>query len=180
MLISLRCSCGRALKLKEELAGKKVRCPQCQAVLTVRLPKPEVDPEDLALEVLAAEEPENELARRPSAKEAIQREVPEDRPAPRRPSPEAIAPRPVSRDDRKSKSRPKLRREDSRSGPSVSFEEGWFGSINAGVVGGLLMMLIAVVWLVVGLAAGWIFFYPVILFFIGIFAVLKGAFGGGD
>jgi predicted lipid-binding transport protein (Tim44 family) len=64
--------------------------------------------------------------------------------------------------------------------PRVAFEEGWFGSLNAGVVGGALMMLIAVVWFVGGLFAGILFFYPPILFVIGIIAMVKGMFGGGD
>ena len=42
------------------------------------------------------------------------------------------------------------------------------------------MMLIAVVWFVGGLFAGILFFYPPILFVIGIIAMVKGMFGGGD
>jgi hypothetical protein len=60
----------------------------------------------------------------------------------------------------------------------VAFEEGWFGSLNAGVVGGLLMVLIAAVWFFVGLACGILFYYPPILFVIGLVAIAKGAFGG--
>lgn len=50
--------------------------------------------------------------------------------------------------------------------------EGW--GINAGIGGGAVMMLIAVVWFVVGLFAGWIFFYPPILFIVGLIAFFKG------
>jgi hypothetical protein len=57
----------------------------------------------------------------------------------------------------------------------VAFEEGWFRSVNAGWAGGLLMILIAVVWFVGGLAIGRIFFYPPVLFVIGIIAIAKGA-----
>ena len=63
-------------------------------------------------------------------------------------------------------------------GPSVSFEQGWFGSTNAGVLGGLLMILIAVVWFVLGLAINRIFIYPLILLVIGAIAVIKGLAGG--
>ena len=35
MPIPVRCSCGRTLAVKEEHAGKKVRCPVCRAVLEV-------------------------------------------------------------------------------------------------------------------------------------------------
>jgi hypothetical protein len=42
------------------------------------------------------------------------------------------------------------------------------------LIGGLLMMLIAIVWFVAGLAAGFIFFYPPILLVIGFIAVIRG------
>jgi hypothetical protein len=34
-MIEQRCTCGRALLLRDELAGKLIRCPQCAAVLEV-------------------------------------------------------------------------------------------------------------------------------------------------
>jgi hypothetical protein len=46
--------------------------------------------------------------------------------------------------------------------------------ISMGVVGGIIMIAIAVVWFVVGYAAGFIFFYPPILAVIGMFAIVKG------
>ena len=40
MAISLECTgCSKKLKVKDEAAGKRIKCPECQAVLTV--PKPE-------------------------------------------------------------------------------------------------------------------------------------------
>ncbi len=48
------------------------------------------------------------------------------------------------------------------------------GILNGGVAGGMLAMFIAVVWFVVGLAADIIFFYPPILFVIGLVAFFKG------
>jgi hypothetical protein len=35
MAISVECECGKTIKVKDELAGKKIKCPECQAVLTV-------------------------------------------------------------------------------------------------------------------------------------------------
>src|SRR5207247_1511596 len=32
---SVTCSCGQKLAVKEEMAGKRVKCPACQSVLTV-------------------------------------------------------------------------------------------------------------------------------------------------
>ena len=59
---------------------------------------------------------------------------------------------------------------------------GFFGpekkGIGMGMVGGIIMMVIAVVWFVGGLAADIIFFYPPILFVIGLFAFFKGLVTG--
>src|ERR1041385_3350665 len=62
MPIPIKCACGRSLRLKDALAGKKVRCPECSAVLSVpRLEEPE-DAELAALEVLQADaQPEDRL-----------------------------------------------------------------------------------------------------------------------
>ena len=38
MAISFTCACGKALKARDEHAGKKTKCPQCGAVLAILLP----------------------------------------------------------------------------------------------------------------------------------------------
>jgi hypothetical protein len=166
MPIALSCTCGRALRVKDELAGKKIRCPQCQSILAVPAKKNETD--DLILEVLAADDGE-EGSRGSSRRAAIQTEPPEVVPA-RRHAREDEEPIPRKR------SRP--RRDIKRRAPSVTFESGWFGSTNAGVAGGVLMMLIAVVWFSAGLVLiNRIFFFPPILFVIGLIAIIKGGLG---
>ena len=50
--------------------------------------------------------------------------------------------------------------------------------IRKGVLGGLAMMAIAVIWFIVGYGAGYIFFYPPILFLIGVYAFFKGIITG--
>ena len=35
MAISLTCECGKKLAVKEELAGKRVKCPSCESLITV-------------------------------------------------------------------------------------------------------------------------------------------------
>jgi uncharacterized protein (TIGR03066 family) len=37
-MIVAHCSCGRVLKLKDDLAGKKIKCPECASILTVKSP----------------------------------------------------------------------------------------------------------------------------------------------
>jgi len=180
MPINLNCPCGRALNIKDEFAGRKIRCPACKSVLAV--PAAPKEPEDLALEVLRADESEEDRPPpRDMRRSAIQAEPPEVLAArPRPPREEGIATVGRRADDRPSKPRPKPRREISSRAPRVAFEEGWFGSMNAGVVGGVLMILIAVIWFVAGLAGGIIFFYPPILAAIGLIAIVKGLMGGGD
>jgi hypothetical protein len=51
---------------------------------------------------------------------------------------------------------------------------GW----DAGMMGGLAMMAIAAVWFFGGLAVGIIFYYPAILFIIGLVGFVRGLFTG--
>ena len=59
---------------------------------------------------------------------------------------------------------------------------GFFGpekkALSYGVIGGLALMGIAVVWFVVGWMGGVIFFYPPILFLIGLFGLVRALFSG--
>jgi RNA polymerase subunit RPABC4/transcription elongation factor Spt4 len=61
-------------------------------------------------------------------------------------------------------------------------EHGFFAperrQIKKGVSGGLLMMTIAVIWFFIGKKAGFIFYYPPILFLIGLYAFFKGLIKG--
>ena len=59
---------------------------------------------------------------------------------------------------------------------------GFFGierrGIDKGMLGGVAMMVIAAVWFFGGLAADIIFFYPPILFVIGLYGLVKGLVKG--
>lgn len=50
--------------------------------------------------------------------------------------------------------------------------------LDKGILGGAVMMLIAVVWFALGWAAGYIFYYPPVLFVIGLFGLVKGLLTG--
>ena len=50
------CDCGRAMRVKDEAAGRKVRCPGCSTVLTVPDAEAPKDVEDEALSMLLEEE----------------------------------------------------------------------------------------------------------------------------
>src|SRR5260221_12376100 len=56
MAISLKCDCGKALRLKDHLAGKRVKCPDCSTPLNV--PQPDhVEEEGFEILSQAPEEP---------------------------------------------------------------------------------------------------------------------------
>lgn len=61
-------------------------------------------------------------------------------------------------------------------------DDGFFAperrGLDKGILGGVIMMGIAVAWFGLGWMAGYIFFYPPILFLIGLFGTLKGLFTG--
>jgi hypothetical protein len=87
--------------------------------------------------------------------------------APRGPAP---APR-----DRPSK--PPRRKRPARR--SESEGRGFPIAINSSIITGMAMMLGATVWFVLGLGFGYIFFYPPIMFLLGIGAIIRG-FTGRD
>jgi hypothetical protein len=126
----------------------------------------ERDVEKEALDILE-EAPDQRLQARPPRREESRR------PRPIRNDPEEEEERPRSRESPPAK---KVRKRTERQ-PRVAFEDGWFGSTNSGVIGGVLMILIAVGWFIAGLAADRIFIYPPILFVIGLVAMVKGIFG---
>lgn len=43
MAISFTCACGKALKARDDFAGKKTKCPQCGAILAI--PAPDLSPD---------------------------------------------------------------------------------------------------------------------------------------
>jgi phage FluMu protein Com len=43
-MITFKCDCGKMLRVKEEVAGKRVRCPACKAVVQVPVPQAKAAP----------------------------------------------------------------------------------------------------------------------------------------
>jgi hypothetical protein len=165
MSIPVTCACGHTLRIKEEYAGRKVRCSSCQAVLLV--PDPEAaEPAEEVMEVQPVDSPADDQ----DVDQGIQAERTQRGAMSSQPPAERTPWRPLEDEEVPRRRRPVRR----RPGPPVAFERGWFGNVNTGVGGGLLMMLIAVIWFFGGLMVGIIFFYPPVLFIIGIVAVIAG------
>jgi hypothetical protein len=196
MPISVKCACGRALKVPEAMAGKKGRCPACNGVVAV--PAAEID-EALPAEPVAPRRPDSFRPRqdrddyddRPSRRRveddddrrpARRRDEEEDyRPARRRDEDDRYSDRRRDEEDEPRRSRPRLAREDDRPRRrrnEVAKGGGGSWGMNPSVGGGLLAMIGAIVWFFGGLAFGIIFFYPPILFVIGLVAFIGGLVKG--
>jgi hypothetical protein len=173
--ILVNCDCGKALRAKEELAGKKVRCPACSKVM--KLPIPEATLEDDAASMLLADlDPsEKKPAVNYSTSYRGEKQVPPPLP-PTRAISAKPTPLPPPRLEAKKKKMTRGKKREGYSG--IAFEKGWFGDVNSGAIGGILMMVIAVVWFVLGWLGGVLFIYPPILFVLGFIAFIKGLFGG--
>jgi hypothetical protein len=157
MPITFECGCGAELRVADEFAGKRAKCPSCEAVV----PVPE----------RRAEEPEEPRPRKaPTARRVAERDE-EGEDQSRRREEGDDRPRFGKRRITDDGSAQDWKSKDETSGKSRSLE----GKVaNGGIVGGIVAMVIAVVWFVVGLAAGRIFFYPPILFIIGLVGFIKG------
>ena len=175
MPISFRCVCEKTLKVADKLAGKSVTCPACGTVISVPDLAPSDDP---GFEVV--EEPA------PVAKLAMAKPV-------------SKRPAVVDEDDELANDVPrKRRRRDDDDDDDDEVEErsrkrkrktkkkehsGWFATeswvLSGGVIGGALAMLVAIVWFVLGLLNNWLFYYPPILFIVGMIGVIKGLMSRG-
>jgi hypothetical protein len=150
------------------LAGKAARC-SCGTVLHI--------PAAGAAATQPFSQPSSQPVSQGSA--SIFDQLSEEDLAPQ-PSPQAPSQRPLPKSDWQVLSqytdiRPPKKAESAR-------HDGFFApekrGLDYGMVGGIIMMLIAVLWFFGGLVFGVIFFYPPILFLIGLFGLLKGLFTG--
>jgi hypothetical protein len=159
MAIKFHCACGKTLQVKDELGGRRVRCPACSDAVTV--PKAEAP----AFEVVE-DEPEPEPVRARVVAERRDDDGEDRKRRRRREDDDDDEDRPKKR--KKFKSRAKVKKEEHS---HFAIEK---GILNSGVAGGLAAMVGAVVWFVIGLMNDWIFYYPPILFVIGLIAFIRG------
>ena len=169
MPIAFSCPCGKQFQVADDFAGKRTKCTGCGGPLTVPNPPPAEPAED---ECEVVDDP------LPVAKAAPVRAVAAPPPASKLGASrwaDKPAPRPVADDDEEDDrpAKPKKKKKKHRTSES----SGGGVTVSGGVVAGLFMMLGAVVWLVVGLYFGWLFFYPPVLFIIGLISLIKGLMG---
>jgi hypothetical protein len=162
MPIRFRCDCGQALGVKDELAGRRVRCPACEGVLTVP----------------ANEETSGVRPDEPEERRSAVRSEPARRPPPLRDAEDWEGPRRRREEDDDRPRRPRSGDVDNYPRPRVRRRvEGGSGEgpMNT-ILGGAIVMGIAVVWFVAGLFFDWVFFYPPILFVAGLITLCQGLY----
>lgn len=147
MQIKFRCPCGLVHSADGDLAGRRVRCKECQQVVIVP-----------------------GLESGPSRRSSPSRVTTDELQPQRRLATEIVE---ETEEDRRPK-RKKKKRAIEEHHKNQGFFSAEHGIMNSGVLGGVAVMVGAVVWFVVGLLADRIFFYPPILFVIGIVAVIRG------
>jgi len=161
MPISLTCSCGKSFRLKDELAGRKIRCPECTSIQTV--PRPPV-PEMESLDVL--EEIPSERVRATPPPLPFADKVDRLRPAQSLRQEERFEVEEIKKEAKRRRRHEKAVANQRRISTS-----------QASIGGGIAMIVVAIVWFICGLAFNYIFFYPPILLVLGIVALVKGAIG---
>jgi phage FluMu protein Com len=165
--IRIRCpECSKPLQVSGGLAGKTGKCPSCGTLMKIPAPSPAAPgPERMP--------PVRKPPRRPGASQAETPGLP-----PRKP--------PVRAQGAPDPDVPQIQVTEPDWGSTLrqrSASEGGFFApekkgIQAGVLGGVTMIAISLVWFIGGLAAGIIFYDPPILFVIGLFALIQGLMTG--
>jgi hypothetical protein len=198
MPITFSCPCGRQLQVGDEHAGKRARCPECAAVVAVpvadappplppqvggqrpptpppnraRLAEPE-ETDDGVGATAGSLDPLDHRGR--GSKRSRDPEEDDDRPRRRR---RRFADADDDDDDRPRRRRRRDDEEDEfrvrrRSEPQRKL---W----NNRVTGGLTCMAIGAVWFCGGLAFDVLFYFPPVLFVIGLISLITGLVTGRD
>jgi hypothetical protein len=151
MAIQFHCKCERYFQVDDSSAGQTIRCPSCDAMLTV----PAVSPAAaLATDAYSDRQPARATSGNNWGSPQNRHDDDYDQAGDRRP-------REIDR---------RFIRDEPKPAPAA----GGFGTINAGIGGGIAMMGIGVVVFVLLLALGYISAWPVIIFVIGLISFFKG------
>jgi hypothetical protein len=171
MPIDLTCSCGKKATVKDELAGKKGKCPACGNVLTVPVPSAP-DSEESAFALLM--EAEAEVAKskseppEPSAGKKSHIEVPE-------PIPLAAGPPPAKKPKKAKKKEINYEAiEEPRSSgpPRIVISPGVMAAVGMILCGGLITAM--------SVDSGRAPIYGVILMLVGGFRLIQGLMGAEE
>ena len=169
MPVDVLCECGWKARVKDEFAGKKIKCRECKTVIQVPIVPEMVAEEEIAYDILTDgpdEKPTPARSTRPSAFEENEEVSRNASPPSRLSGPES---RPPKRKKVEIEYRPR-EQERSRSGISLS-------PAVAGAIGSILLGIILVA---ISSERGRIPIYGVALIVLGIFTFIRGLFGGSE
>jgi hypothetical protein len=187
MSISFNCQCKRRLRASNDMAGRRIRCPNCQTVQQVprvktRLRKVEIHNEAEAFAFLFAEHDQKKRAAPPAMPGQPGKPAPPPQPPTRAADAarSAETPEPVEEPSEEVVTDwftlPELEEPGFDSGQQLPYPSvgGTPSQRNMAIYGGLLVIGVALVWFLGGLAAGLIFYYPPLLLVAGIIALVTG------
>jgi hypothetical protein len=182
MPITFSCACGKTLRVKDELAGKRVKCPACGGVATAPAAEtafevfeepPPPPPRPVARPVArpAAMDEDDDEPRPAKAKKAESYDLEEADAKPAKKPPPKWKRKTDDEDEDEDRPRKKKKRRAESSG----------GVQWKAVGGGLVVMVLAAVWFGAVWMGGRIAIYPIILFAAAFFGMIGGFLGyGGD
>lgn len=156
--------CGAALKLKEEYVGRRIKCPKCGTALVVPELEPTWEDSDPLFSIAAQPTaPPIQMPAAPALGHAAGNVgMATSTPSYLRPQAPSESPKFAAKTKELATNRQAKER-----------GTGAFRQIGIGAV----IMSIAAIWFVGGLMAGWFFYYPPLLFIVGIITVIKGCLG---
>ncbi|MEZ5943610.1 MAG: hypothetical protein R3C18_19625 [Planctomycetaceae bacterium] len=153
-------SCGAVLKVPEKYWGKKIKCPSCKSPMAIPAsPIPAPGPAQLDEDDFIDEGPNDDF---------LDMDV------------DSFEGGPTLPKKRKKKKRSTRTSSYSSSGSTYTSSGTGGGGGGGKMMKGCLMMVGAVVWFVVALAAGWFFPYTVFLFIWGVVVFFQGMSGDDD
>jgi hypothetical protein len=211
MPITFRCSCGKTLQVKDEFAGRRVKCPACSGVAVVPAampafevvedeppaPPPPPKSRPVAAPVAARKATADDDAGfdvvddeddRPRKKVRARARDDDDEDDDDRPRRKVKARSQVDEEERSldndkarylgvdddededDRPRKKKRKSKKKKDDHLAFEK---AILNSGIPGGVAAMVVATIWFIVAIMNDWIFWYPPILFCVGLAAVIK-------
>ena len=162
MPITVSCPCQNTFRVKDELAGKLIKCPYCQDPVSVP-----------ASDIGSAQATSPQYG----YETAASTELPQTNPYGDQSSFPYPASQPVGQQQPHMSSLDAI----AQNHQAESIQKRHAGGVNGGkVLAGVAMMVGAVIWFFLGLMGNRIFFYPPILFIIGLVAFIKGLVGSSD
>jgi len=191
MPLELHCTCRRGLTIRDELAGKLVRCPSCGAGLRAPMPVTEVLDDGRATPMAVTEFIEEIPASpAPASAESVQPTSADLIPwsletaealtaAPAIETPKAPEPRKKKKRSVYSEHIAKDRHDDS----SIPFDESWFAWLTGAIAGGSIILVFGILVLILLFTFGhlWIgkgalFLAALVIIFMGAGLLVKGLY----